>query len=365
MSCYDRRNTRFGVAVNDREPGYLLLHRRIWESEVGSCPELLWVFLRLLSLVRHTDTQVYVKGKRYHVRRGQYLTCWRRLPAELKLSLNSARKYVRLLETLPSGAAVKVQQHPCGTLITVIKYNDYQPTVSNSDTRRDTGGGIGVKTRVRNTMTIFKNAHEMQPDDANPVSKIDTPIDTLIDTQSDTKRMNGNEDTEADACAPTHTLTRVEAIEGAASEPLTLEQPSHSKPSRTRSKNRLAKPRIATWDASDPLALVFERINRQSDWRAVFDAPVDTNHFKEWMSQYKLTIADLEDMALKFATYYADQKLKRPRAAFVGWCSREQTYRAQRQQQNGGKPGKGSKRMDGMMRTDIPDDAGYFDGLEI
>lgn len=140
------------------ETGWIKLHRKvldcwIWQEKPFDKARA-WVDLLLLAM--HRDKKLLIDNEIFVVERGSFMT------SIVKLSNRwgwSRCKVMRYLELLESEQMLNTKRTPKGTLVTIVKYEDYQIVDMSNDTPLDT---------TNNTT-----------DDTTD----DTPLDTTDDTQ--------------------------------------------------------------------------------------------------------------------------------------------------------------------------------------
>ena len=108
--------------------GYISLHRKLLEWEWYQDNNVKSVFLHCLIKANYSDK----KWQGVKIKRGQFITSQLVLSAELKLSIGQIR---RCLKKLESTNEILIKATNKNTLITVVKYDDYQIKDFESDTQ--------------------------------------------------------------------------------------------------------------------------------------------------------------------------------------------------------------------------------------
>ena len=139
--------------------GYIALHRKIIDWEFFPDDLIFKVFIYLLLNANYKDKRE--RGK--IVKRGQLVISIRKLAERLDKSINTIQR--ALIELENDKSIIRQQISNIGTLITIVKYSEYQMITKNT------------------------------------ISNIDTEIDTVIDTVTDTMT-----DTDTDTATDTDTL---------------------------------------------------------------------------------------------------------------------------------------------------------------
>lgn len=101
--------------------GYISIHRKILKWEWYDDANTMRIFFHLLLTVNHEDG----KWHGIEIKRGQRITSLEKLASELHLSIQNVRTSISHLK---STGELTSNQHAKFSLITVLKYNDYQVT---------------------------------------------------------------------------------------------------------------------------------------------------------------------------------------------------------------------------------------------
>lgn len=125
--------------------GWVKIHRRLLDWEWIDDPYMVTFWLRLLLSVNAKDR----KGRGSVIKRGQLQTSVHRLSEALGWSHNTID---RILRDLKECGAIDYEKGRGGTLITVLKYSEYQgdrvsPTDTPTDTHADTPADTPADTR--------------------------------------------------------------------------------------------------------------------------------------------------------------------------------------------------------------------------
>ena len=111
--------------------GYIKLHRSIRSHLIFSDSIYLkfWVFL--LMEVNHSDNEIIIEGDKYVIKRGSTYTSLRLLSDNLKMSRSKCK---RILDFLKSETMIETQKKHRGTIITVVSYDKFQSSETQSET---------------------------------------------------------------------------------------------------------------------------------------------------------------------------------------------------------------------------------------
>lgn len=147
------------------EIGWIKLHRKvldcwIWQEKPYDKARA-WVDLLLLAM--HHDKKLLIENEVVIVPRGSFMTSIVKLANRWGWSRCKAMRYLELLE---SEQMLNTKRTPKGTLVTIVKYEDYQI------------GEVADDTTVDTTL-----------DTSNDTTN-DTPLDTTDDTTVDTQNKN-------------------------------------------------------------------------------------------------------------------------------------------------------------------------------
>lgn len=112
--------------------GHIKLHRQITKNVLWQSPELSHLFIHLLLSASYRDGEYEIaSGKVITVRRGQLVTGRFKLAAETGIRHGNIW---RLLKRLEKAQQIAMQTHNKYSLITVVKYGDYQDQGKNGTT---------------------------------------------------------------------------------------------------------------------------------------------------------------------------------------------------------------------------------------
>lgn len=108
--------------------GWIKIHRQIqdcdiWDTEEPFDYRSAWI--DLLLLVNHKDKKTVFDGKSITVKKGQRITSVRKLSERWHWSVNRTYRYLRLLEDL---GMIQKESDNRRTLLTIVKYEDFQDT---------------------------------------------------------------------------------------------------------------------------------------------------------------------------------------------------------------------------------------------
>jgi len=106
--------------------GWILLYRKIQDCDIWANNQpfdMRSAWIDLLLLANHRNTKTVFDYKSITIKRGQYLTSVRKLSERWSWSKNRTLKYLRMLEKL---GMIERESNNQRTLITLVKYGDYQ-----------------------------------------------------------------------------------------------------------------------------------------------------------------------------------------------------------------------------------------------
>lgn len=111
--------------------GWIKLHRKMINWEWYNDINVKVVFLHLLLTANHEDK----KWQGIEIKRGQKITSLSHLAEETKLSVKQIRN---VLNKLKSTGEITIKGTNKYTIITIVKYNDYQLKEEKEDKQKDT-----------------------------------------------------------------------------------------------------------------------------------------------------------------------------------------------------------------------------------
>lgn len=119
------------------EKGWIKLHRKmldcwIWQEKPFDKGRA-WIDLLLLAM--HHEKKLFIDGEILVVPRGSFMTSIVKLSDRWGWSRNKVNRYLELLE---SEQMLNTQRTPKGTLVTIVKYEDYQLGDTTDDTTDET-----------------------------------------------------------------------------------------------------------------------------------------------------------------------------------------------------------------------------------
>lgn len=124
--------------------GYIKCWRKIKDSFIWQDPEALKLWVHLLMEANYKDTEFMFRGSRQTLKRGQLMRGHRKLADETQISRSKVTRLIKMLknESLIESADINI----C-SLITIVKYDEYQSTEPLIEQRVDqewTTSGPGV-----------------------------------------------------------------------------------------------------------------------------------------------------------------------------------------------------------------------------
>jgi len=131
--------------------GYIKLHRQILDWEWWDDANTFKVFMYCLINANHT-------AKKWHgitINRGEFLTSNRKLSTHCRLSLQSIRTILKHLKSTHELTYRATHQY---TIISVLKYEEYQSEPTHETTHNLTNDQHTPNTRLTSTKNVLKNA---------------------------------------------------------------------------------------------------------------------------------------------------------------------------------------------------------------
>ena len=114
--------------------GWIKLHRKMINWEWYNDINVKVVFLHLLLTANHEDK----KWQGIEIKRGQKITSLSHLAEETKLSVKQIRNVLNKLKSTGKITSKGTNKY---TIITIVKYNDYQLKEEKEDKQKDTQQG--------------------------------------------------------------------------------------------------------------------------------------------------------------------------------------------------------------------------------
>ena len=116
--------------------GWVILSRKIQDNWIWENPDMLKAWLDLIFLMNFKDRKLIIDGQLKVIKRGQYFTSIRNLASRWEWSKDRVERFLKLLE---SDEMITRSRTPSGTLLTLIKYEDFQGQPdTDKDTNKDT-----------------------------------------------------------------------------------------------------------------------------------------------------------------------------------------------------------------------------------
>lgn len=144
--------------------GWVILSRKIQDNWIWENPDMLKAWLDLIFLMNFKDRKLIIDGQLKVIKRGQYFTSIRNLASRWEWSKDRVERFLKLLE---SDEMITRSRTPSGTLLTLIKYEDFQgqPDTdkdtdkdTNKDTDKDTDKDKKNKRKEFNKRKEYKEA---------------------------------------------------------------------------------------------------------------------------------------------------------------------------------------------------------------
>ena len=133
------------------EVGYIKLYRKIWENEYLNAGERFtrvsaWIWI--LTHANYKDGSFMKSGQLVHLKRGQLFTSIRYLALAWRWDPKTVIRFLGYMETEKMITVTGMQR---GTLITVLKYNDYQASEESDSEKGYTEGYTEGRTDSNGT----------------------------------------------------------------------------------------------------------------------------------------------------------------------------------------------------------------------
>ena len=136
--------------------GWVILSRKIQDNWIWENPDMLKAWLDLIFLMNFKDRKLIIDGQLKIIKRGQYFTSIRNLASRWEWSKDRVERFLKLLE---SDKMISRSRTPSGTLLTLIKYEDFQGQPdTNKDTDKDTDKDKKNKRKEFNKRKEYKEA---------------------------------------------------------------------------------------------------------------------------------------------------------------------------------------------------------------
>lgn len=136
--------------------GWVILSRKIQDNWIWENPDMLKAWLDLIFLMNFKDRKLIIDGQLKVIKRGQYFTSIRNLASRWEWSKDRVERFLKLLE---SDEMITRSRTPSGTLLTLIKYEDFQGQPdTDKDTNKDTDKDKKNKRKEFNKRKEYKEA---------------------------------------------------------------------------------------------------------------------------------------------------------------------------------------------------------------
>lgn len=112
--------------------GFIILHRKLLDNPICQNPNIMALWVILLLLANHKQTKFLWNGKEEILERGQLITGRNSLAEKTGISAGSIPRY---LDSLKKCGMLNIKTNNRFSLITIVKYNDYQEKRSGVDRR--------------------------------------------------------------------------------------------------------------------------------------------------------------------------------------------------------------------------------------
>lgn len=115
--------------------GFITLHRKIKDNPIWQNSKLVHLFIHLLLSANHEDKDFLFNGEVTKVKRGQLITGRYALAGETEINPRTIYDLLRTLERL---GMITVKSNNKFSLITIVKYSDYQDKKTKSNNQPTT-----------------------------------------------------------------------------------------------------------------------------------------------------------------------------------------------------------------------------------
>lgn len=152
------------------QKGWIKLHKKLLNSAVWSDNQRLKAWIHILLSANYEDKEWFANGRLIQIKRGQFVTSNRKLQEAWGCSTNTVSG---ILKQFAEMGMIKVEcPNKKYTLITVVKYSDYQDKVyTDGDSDRDTDRDIDVdinrdtyrdtdRVQLKNNIELSKNDYK-------------------------------------------------------------------------------------------------------------------------------------------------------------------------------------------------------------
>lgn len=136
--------------------GFITLHRKLLDNPIIANEGLFQLFVVLLLMAAHKETKFIWNGKEQTLQRGQLITG--RFTLAEKLGVNPNTIYKRL-QTLGRMGIVNTKSNNKFTLITIVKYSQYQDKDDNGNTKSN--NQVTTKEQQSNTYNNDNNENNV------------------------------------------------------------------------------------------------------------------------------------------------------------------------------------------------------------
>jgi len=117
--------------------GWFLVHRRLFDHEIGQNPLIVALWVKLIALASYEDKEVWFDGSVIEIKRGQLVTSLKKLGQWLGVSRSNTKRYLNGLQKIHQIAIRTTNKY---SVITIQNYNRYQVDGTQEEHRRNTNG---------------------------------------------------------------------------------------------------------------------------------------------------------------------------------------------------------------------------------
>lgn len=145
------------------EEGYIKLYRQLRNNWIWKDGEYVKAWIDLIFRANHESRTILYNGKLIEIQRGQFLTSVYKLAAEWGWKRDKVYHFFKLLKVDKMITTIGTTK---GTIVTIVKYDDFQNSTSTKSTTKRTTTGTTSRTTTgttTGTQTInYKNDKEIK-----------------------------------------------------------------------------------------------------------------------------------------------------------------------------------------------------------
>lgn len=167
----------------DEEGRWIKIHSSIWRNPWMYRPNVLAVWLYILSHVEWRPTDVVFEGQRITLHPGQGI--FKLLDISVEMRISKSTLY-RIIDVLKSEKQIETQTSPRNTLVTVVNWKKYQLVGKQNETQ--TGNKRETSGKQVGNLPIIKEKEEREESISNnnySDSNILQPVDNFVDNSDE------------------------------------------------------------------------------------------------------------------------------------------------------------------------------------